>query len=80
MASPVVAGVAALILSYYPELTGQQVKQILETSVQRIPGKAVDRPGSESEKVELSQLCKTAGIVNAYEALKLAAATKGQRK
>lgn len=80
MASPVVAGVAALILSYYPELSGQQVKQILETSVQRIPGKAVDRPGSESEKVELSQLCKTAGIVNAYEALKLAAATKGQRK
>jgi subtilisin family serine protease len=34
MASPVTAGVAAAILSYYPELTGEQVKKlILESAV-----------------------------------------------
>ncbi|MDQ3277081.1 MAG: S8 family peptidase, partial [Bacteroidota bacterium] len=32
MASPVVAGVAALILQYYPQFTAQQVKMILEQS------------------------------------------------
>ncbi|MFM7223169.1 MAG: S8 family peptidase [Bacteroidota bacterium] len=80
MASPVVAGVAALMLSYYPELTGQQVKQILEASVQKIPGKKLVRPGAEDEKVGMDELCSTSGIINAYEALKRASVTKGLRK
>lgn len=80
MASPVVAGVAALMLSYYPELTGQQVKQILEASVQKLPGKKLVRPGAEDEKVGMDELCSTSGIINAYEALKRASVTKGLRK
>ena len=38
MASPVTAGLAALILSYYPELTAPQVKDIILKSVTPVPG------------------------------------------
>ncbi|MBO6524287.1 MAG: S8 family peptidase [Balneolaceae bacterium] len=70
MASPVVAGVAALIIAYYPELTAVQVKNILmETSTK--PNIMVNRPGSES-LVPFSSLSVSGGIVNAYEALKRA--------
>lgn len=66
MASPVVAGVAALILSYYPEFTPQQVKHIIETS-------AVKPTGKVNNSSLLSDISRTGGIVNAYEAMKLAA-------
>ena len=70
MAAPVVAGVAALIRSYYPALTAIQVKQIIEKSA--IPyTKKVKIPGSK-KKTKLNELCKTGAIVNAYEAMKLA--------
>lgn len=70
MAGPVVAGVAALVRSYYPMLSAIQVKQILEKSA--IPyTKKVKIPGSK-KKTKLKELCKTGAIVNAYEALKLA--------
>ncbi len=71
MASPVVAGVAALIRAYYPKLTAPQVKQILMKSVVPYPGKVLV-PGSENEQVSLSDISQTGGIVNAYEALKMA--------
>jgi subtilisin family serine protease len=38
MASPVVAGVAALLLEYYPTLTPQQVKMIIEKSASPFAG------------------------------------------
>ncbi|HEY9259134.1 S8 family peptidase [Chitinophaga sp.] len=37
MASPVVAGVAALVLSYYPELSAAQLKYVLEKSATPLP-------------------------------------------
>lgn len=80
MASPVVAGLAALMLSYYPELTAVQVKNIIEKSATRLEGKTVKLPGTENELLSLTELSYTGGIVNAYEAMKLAAATKGERK
>jgi subtilisin family serine protease len=70
MASPVVAGVAALTLSYYPQLTSQQLKAILLKSAQN-PGLKVIKPGT-SEEVNLSDISQTGGIVNAFEAIKLA--------
>jgi subtilisin family serine protease len=71
MAAPVVTGVAALILEYYPNLTPQQVKYCIEKSAVAPPSK-VKVPGSESTMVPLSDISKTGGILNAYEALKLA--------
>jgi subtilisin family serine protease len=75
MASPVVAGVAALIMSYYPDLTAAQVKQVILDSATRYPIQ-VRLPGEEegaSTSVPFSQLSITGGVVNAYAALQLAA-------
>ncbi|MCP9769027.1 peptidase S8 [Lacihabitans sp. LS3-19] len=71
MASPAVAGVAALLKSYFPTLTANQIKNIiLETSV-KLNGVSVNLPG-EKTKVDFSELCNTAGIVNTYNAVKMA--------
>lgn len=70
MASPVVAGLASFILNYYPNLTATQVKSIIMQSVSKPTGK-VDNPQTHNE-VSMSDLSVTGGIVNAYEAIKLA--------
>jgi subtilisin family serine protease len=70
MASPVVAGVAALILQYYPQFTAQQVKAIIEQSAVPFTD-AVTNP-STGEKAQLSELSRTGGLVNAYAAAVLA--------
>lgn len=70
MASPVVAGVAALIMNYYPKLTATQVKEIILQSAVKADRK-VTNPETRKE-VPLSDLSVTGGIVNAYEAVKLA--------
>ncbi len=71
MAAPNVAGVAALIRSYYPKLTASQVKHILMDS-----GVAIDKNvvvGGNPNDVRLfSELCKSAKIVNAYNAILMA--------
>ena len=70
MASPVVAGVAALIMSYYPELSATDVKEILLETVTKVD-QVVYKPGTD-EGIPFSELSSTGGIINAYEALKLA--------
>jgi subtilisin family serine protease len=80
MASPVVAGLAALILSYYPELTAEQVISIIKTSSLKVSDKSTLKPGTEDEKVSLYDLSSTGGVVNAYDALNLASTFKGERK
>ena len=77
MAAPVVSGLAAFILAYYPDLSARQLKYVIEGSVQK-PDTMAILPGTE-KKVIFSALCKTGGIVNAYEAIKLAATLKGER-
>jgi len=72
MATPVVAGVAALLLEYYPGLTAAQVKDILLRSVTSLRGKMVYRPGTKVQ-VDFGELCVSGGVVNAYKALELAA-------
>ena len=78
MASPVVAGVAALLRSYYPTLTAQQVKDVIVNSAMPYEGK-VKMPGT-GEPVRMSELCKTGGIIDAERAVELASKTKGKRK
>ncbi len=71
MAAPVVAGTAAFLLSYYPQLTGKQLKEILESSAVQITDK-VKTPGEGGKKVALTEISKTGGLINAAEAVKLA--------
>jgi subtilisin family serine protease len=70
MACPVVAGVAALLLQYYPSLTALQLKEVIEKSAVASKEK-VDNPETK-EKVLLSDISKTGGFVNAFEAVKYA--------
>jgi len=71
MASPVTAGVAAMLLSYYPELSADQVKDILMKSVRSLNNLTVSQPGT-GEDVLFKDLSVSGGIINAYEAVKLA--------
>ncbi len=78
MAAPVVAGMATVLRSYYPELTAEQVKEIIMQSATPVKDK-VKSPGSD-KLVSFNQLSQTGGIVNLYEAMELASRTKGKRK
>ncbi|MDQ2720714.1 MAG: S8 family peptidase [Bacteroidota bacterium] len=77
MAAPVVAGLGALILEYFPDLTAEQIKYVIENSVTPIKEK-VKLPGTDN-MVFLSDICKSGGEINAYNAVKLAATLKGER-
>ena len=70
MSAPVVTGVAALLLSYFPSLSAQQVKDILLKSV-FIPDQMVNMPKTKTP-VPFKSLSVSGGIVNAYEAVKTA--------
>jgi cell wall-associated protease len=70
MSTPVVTGVAALLLSYFPSLSAQQVKDILLKSV-FIPDQMVNMPKTKTP-VPFKSLSVSGGIVNAYEAVKTA--------
>lgn len=76
MACPAVAGVAALVMSQYPKLSAKEVKTVLMKSVTNLKDLDVKQPNDrrdEEEKiVKFGSLSKSGGIVNAYEALKLA--------
>jgi subtilisin family serine protease len=86
MACPVVAGVAGLVLEYFPDLSAEQLKYVIEKSATPIKEKVI-LPGTqkgageddEPEMVSLSDISKSGGEVNAYEALKLASTLKGER-
>lgn len=72
MAAPVVSGLAALIMAYYPDLDAGEVRQVILESATRLTDTRVVRPGSEDQRVAFGTLSATGGIVNAYEALRLA--------
>jgi cell wall-associated protease len=70
-ASPATAGVAALVMSYFPDLKATQVRDILRQSTRKFDSLKVNKPGT-NEKTEFSQLSNTGGLINAYDAVKLA--------
>ena len=56
MASPMVAGVAAMLKSYFPTLSMLQIRQVIVSSV--------------TIQKDLNTLCNSKGIVNVYNAVK----------
>jgi subtilisin family serine protease len=76
MAAPVVTGLAALIREYYPRLTAVQVKDIIMRSVSRPDHPVTVKEDGVPQQVSLSTICVSGGIVNAYQALLLAAKYK----
>ncbi|MGV8878040.1 MAG: S8 family serine peptidase [Sphingobacteriaceae bacterium] len=77
-ASPITAGVAALVLSYYPKLSAKQLKQVIMKSAKPLNGTMVIKPGT-TDRVDFTTLSKTGGIINAYEAVVIASKMKGER-
>jgi len=70
-AAPGVAGLAALILSQYPNLKASQVKQIIMDSGLALPTKVVT--GGDANNIKtLADISKSGKIVNAYNALIMA--------
>ncbi|MEO8234718.1 MAG: S8 family peptidase [Flavobacterium sp.] len=74
LAAPMVSGTAALIWLYYPNLSVQQVKQIILES-----GTDYDLevllPGGNGKKVPFRQLSKSGKVLNVYSAMKIAKKT-----
>lgn len=71
LASPVVAGIAALLRSYFPQLKAAEVIEIIKKSGILVAEKVI-QPGTDGNKVNLNDLCETGKIVNAAEAIKMA--------
>lgn len=77
MAAPVVSGIAAILMSYYPELSARQVKDILVRGAVICRGREVTIPqdpvlANPPEKALFSELCVGGGIISAFEAVRLA--------
>ncbi|MFX0556083.1 S8 family peptidase [Maribacter sp. CXY002] len=78
MASPAVAGLAALLFSQYPNLTASQVKKIILASGLPIKTKVI-LGGDPSNSASLSEISTSGKIANAYNALIMAnKVSKGQ--
>jgi subtilisin family serine protease len=74
MAAPVVSGLAALLMGYYPNLSSADIKRIIMSSVMNTSGQMVKQPSAEGtgQMVPFGSLSVTGGIVNAYNAVKMA--------
>jgi subtilisin family serine protease len=74
MAAPVVTGVAALLMSYYPQLTAADVKRVILESATRYTDLRVVPPGGApgGALVPFATLSVTGAVVNAYEAVRKA--------
>ena len=73
---PVVTGVAALVWSYYPEVSASKLREILMESSVMYKNMKVNLPGSFDDgkvpSVKFGKLSESGGVVNAYYALQMA--------
>ncbi|RZL42062.1 MAG: peptidase S8 [Pedobacter sp.] len=73
MASPVVSGLAALILTYYPALKPFEVRDIIMKSVTKVDHKIkYKNEKGENVRALFADICVSGGIVNTYNAIKMA--------
>lgn len=80
MSAPIVSGIAALLRSYYPKLSAREIKYIIEQSVDKsMADQKFRKPGGDKKEfMKMKDICKTGGIVNAYNAVKMAEAINSQ--
>ncbi|MES2523667.1 MAG: S8 family serine peptidase [Gemmatimonadota bacterium] len=71
MAAPVVSGVAALLMSYFPSMTAAEVKGVLVESTRKLGDLDVTAPGDQG-RIKFSALSRSGGVVDAFAAVKLA--------
>ena len=71
MAAPMVAAVASLVRAYFPDLSASQVKHIIMESGTKVPFN-VWMHGEVIVERPFSEICKSARILNAYNALLMA--------
>jgi cell wall-associated protease len=67
MSAPVISGIAALLLSYFPSLSAEQVKKILLKTIFK-PNQMVNKPKTKIP-IPFDSLSVSGGIVNAYNAV-----------
>ena len=72
MAAPVVSGLAAMLMAYYPALTAADVKRIILQTARRYPDVQVVVPGRPGVKAHFGTLSATGGIVDAVGAVQMA--------
>jgi putative IMPACT (imprinted ancient) family translation regulator len=65
-------------MSYFPDLSAQEVKDILIKSTRKFDGLKVQKPGDKKE-VDFSQLSSSGGLISAYEAVKMAQEVRRQK-
>ncbi|MFL5583038.1 MAG: S8 family peptidase [Gemmatimonadaceae bacterium] len=80
MAAPVVSGLAALLMAYYPDLTAADVKRIILESAVRRADDMVLRPGGEGARVRFGDLSTTGGVVNALAAVRMAEELRSRKQ
>ena len=72
LAAPVVSGIAALLMAYFPELDARAVRAILLETATDLGAQYVVRPGDDGDSVPFADLSVTGGIVNAEAAVRRA--------
>ena len=75
MAAPVVSGMAAMIMAYYPELSAKDVREIIVNSYTDYGKNKTPLPqsgGKKAKMVKFKKLSRTGGVVNVYNAIKMA--------
>ena len=71
MAAPNVAGIAAMLRSYYPRLKAKRIKQIIINSGLSITNSVIVA-GDQTKRAKFNELSKSGKIANMYNAFKLA--------
>jgi subtilisin family serine protease len=71
-AAPVVTGIAALLMSYFPELDARDVRRIIIESATPLRERTVVVPGEDGRMARFEELSSSGGIVNAFEAIRMA--------
>ena len=77
MAAPVVSGVAAWLWGYFPDLTANQMRDLLMASVRK-PRRNVYLPGTR-DRVPMTAVCLSGGMLDAEQAVEAALAREAAR-